>query len=34
VCVGDVLFWRRLEEEKLEAEWGEEYREYQKRSWF
>jgi protein-S-isoprenylcysteine O-methyltransferase Ste14 len=34
VSIGCVLWWRRLEEEKLVAVYGEEYREYRKGTWF
>ena len=34
VCVGNILFWRYLEEEKMIADYGEEYRTYQAHSWF
>lgn len=34
VCVGNIFFWRHLEEEKMIADYGEEYRTYQTRSWF
>ena len=31
--IGNILFWRRVEEEKLESRYGTDYREYRKRSW-
>jgi protein-S-isoprenylcysteine O-methyltransferase Ste14 len=34
VCIGTILFWRWLEEEKLVEEYGEEYRKYKKGTWF
>jgi len=34
VAIGNVLFWRKLEAEKLEVEWGDEYKRYQMESWF
>jgi protein-S-isoprenylcysteine O-methyltransferase Ste14 len=34
VAIGNILFWRRLEEEKLVEEYGEEYKEYRKGTWF
>jgi protein-S-isoprenylcysteine O-methyltransferase Ste14 len=34
VAVVCILFWRRLEEEKLLADYGEEYRMYRKETWF
>ena len=34
IAIGNILYWRRLEEQKLSAEYGEIYREYEKRSWF
>jgi len=32
--IGNILFWRRVEEEKLESRYGADYREYRKRTWF
>jgi protein-S-isoprenylcysteine O-methyltransferase Ste14 len=29
-----ILYWQRLEEEALEAQHGEAYREYRKQTWF
>jgi protein-S-isoprenylcysteine O-methyltransferase Ste14 len=34
VCVANILYWRRLEEDALESHYGEEYRRYRRRSWF
>ena len=34
VCVGNILYWRRLEEEALEATYGEDYRSYRRGTWF
>jgi len=34
VCVGNILYWRRLEEGALEAQYGEDYRSYRKGTWF
>jgi len=34
VGIGNILYWRRLEEEKLESRYGADYREYRKRTWF
>jgi protein-S-isoprenylcysteine O-methyltransferase Ste14 len=34
VTIGNILYWRQLEEEKLEVNYGEACREYQKRTWF
>jgi protein-S-isoprenylcysteine O-methyltransferase Ste14 len=34
IGIGNILYWRRLEERKLTADYGEAYREYRKRSWF
>jgi protein-S-isoprenylcysteine O-methyltransferase Ste14 len=34
VCVGNILYWRRLEEVTMEAQYGEEYRSYRRRTWF
>lgn len=32
--IGNILYWRRLEEEELESRYGEVYREYRKGTWF
>ena len=32
--IGNILFWQRLEEEKLESQYGADYREYQEKTWF
>ncbi len=34
VCIGNVLYWRRLEERALEARYGEDFRRYRQRTWF
>jgi len=34
VCVGNILYWRRLEEDALVAQHGEEYRIYRLGTWF
>ena len=34
VCVGNILYWRRLGEGALEAQYGEDYRSYRKGTWF
>ena len=34
VCVGNILYWRRLEEEKLASDFGEDYRRYRATTWF
>jgi protein-S-isoprenylcysteine O-methyltransferase Ste14 len=34
VCVGNILYWRRLEEGALEAQFGEDYRAYRSQTWF
>jgi protein-S-isoprenylcysteine O-methyltransferase Ste14 len=34
VGIGNILYWRRLEERKLESEYGEIYRVYCKQTWF
>jgi protein-S-isoprenylcysteine O-methyltransferase Ste14 len=34
VGIGNVLYWRSLEENHLENSYGEEYIEYRKRTWF
>jgi protein-S-isoprenylcysteine O-methyltransferase Ste14 len=34
VCVGNILYWRRLEEQKLVADFGDEYRRYAAGTWF
>ncbi len=33
VSIGCIMYWARLEEEKMIAVYGEEYREYKKRTW-
>jgi protein-S-isoprenylcysteine O-methyltransferase Ste14 len=32
--IGNVLFWRWLEDEALESRFGDQYREYRKQTWF
>jgi protein-S-isoprenylcysteine O-methyltransferase Ste14 len=34
VCIGNILYWRRLEEDALDAAYGEDYRAYRRRTWF
>jgi protein-S-isoprenylcysteine O-methyltransferase Ste14 len=34
MCIGNILYWRRLEEKKLVADYGEAYLEYRKGTWF
>jgi len=34
VCVANILFWRRLEEDALESHYGEDYRRYRSGTWF
>jgi len=34
VCIGNILYWRRLEEGALETQYGEEYRRYRSGTWF
>jgi len=34
VCIGNILYWRRLEEEKLASDHGEDYRRYRATTWF
>ncbi|MEW6515379.1 MAG: NnrU family protein [candidate division FCPU426 bacterium] len=34
VCVPGILFWQRLEETALEAQFGEAYRVYKRQTWF
>ena len=34
VCVGNILYWRRLEEGALESQYGEDYRSYRMGTWF
>jgi protein-S-isoprenylcysteine O-methyltransferase Ste14 len=34
VCVGNILYWRRFEEEKLASDYGEDYRRYRAQTWF
>jgi protein-S-isoprenylcysteine O-methyltransferase Ste14 len=34
VGIGNILFWRRLEEEKLDESYGEVYQKYRQGTWF
>jgi len=34
IAVGNILYWRRLEEGTLELQYGESYRVYRKNTWF
>jgi protein-S-isoprenylcysteine O-methyltransferase Ste14 len=34
VCIGNILYWRRLEEGALESQYGEDYRSYRRGTWF
>ncbi len=34
VCIGNILYWRHLEEDALEARYGEQYRGYRLGTWF
>ena len=34
ICIVSILYWRRIEEQKLEVQFGEEYRRYKKGTWF
>ena len=34
VCIGNILYWQRLEEAALESQYGEEYRSYRVQTWF
>lgn len=34
VGIGNIIYWKRLEEEELESRYGEIYREYRKGTWF
>jgi protein-S-isoprenylcysteine O-methyltransferase Ste14 len=34
VGIGNILYWRRLEEENLESRYGEDYRGYRQGTWF
>jgi protein-S-isoprenylcysteine O-methyltransferase Ste14 len=34
VGIGNILYWRRLEEENLESWYGEDYRAYRQATWF
>jgi len=34
VCIGNILYWRRLEEDALESQYGEDYRRYRSGTWF
>ncbi|MFA4986151.1 MAG: isoprenylcysteine carboxylmethyltransferase family protein [Candidatus Brocadiia bacterium] len=33
LCIGNIFFWEHLEERAMEAQYGEEYRAYRKRTW-
>ena len=34
VVIGNIIYWKRLEERELESNYGEVYVEYRKRTWF
>ena len=34
VGIGNILYWRHLEEEDLEATYGDEFRNYRSQTWF
>ena len=34
VAIANILYWRKLEENKMLADYGEEYIQYRKRTWF
>ena len=34
VCLGNILYWRQLEEDALESQYGAGYRSYRERTWF
>lgn len=34
LCIGNILYWRHLEEDALEARYGERYRDYRVGTWF
>lgn len=34
LCILNILYWRMLEEKKLEAQFGDEYRRYERRTYF
>jgi protein-S-isoprenylcysteine O-methyltransferase Ste14 len=34
VSIGNILYWRRLEEANMESRYGEDYRRYRKGTWF
>jgi protein-S-isoprenylcysteine O-methyltransferase Ste14 len=34
VAIGNILYWKRLEEKELESTYREVYLEYRKRTWF
>jgi protein-S-isoprenylcysteine O-methyltransferase Ste14 len=34
LCIGNILYWRHLEEDELEARYGERYRGYRLETWF
>lgn len=34
IAIASILYWRRIEERKLEVQFGEDYRRYKKGTWF
>ncbi len=34
IAIGNVIYWRQLEERALEARYGEDFRRYRRRTWF
>ena len=34
LCIGNILYWRQLEERALESQYGEDYRSYRRATWF
>jgi protein-S-isoprenylcysteine O-methyltransferase Ste14 len=34
ICMSNILYWRKLEEEKLVTQFGEDYQIYRKQTWF
>ncbi len=34
VCIGNILYWRRLEETALESRYGTDHLSYRRRTWF
>jgi protein-S-isoprenylcysteine O-methyltransferase Ste14 len=34
VCIGNILYWSRLEEDRLVSQFGDTYIQYRKATWF